>query len=169
MDDLKVKIHLDFVAGLTKLDGAGVKDYDLALTKDIRFDYGTATTAQANLFYNGTRTLTASSSETLDLSGVLTDPFGDTITSAEVVAIYVSAATGNTNSVVIGNAASNGFVGPLGATGTYTIKPGEYVLFTSESGWAVTAATGDLLKVANSGSGTSVTYTIVIVARTVAA
>ena len=64
----------------------------------------------------------------------------------------------------------NGFIGPFLAAGDgIGVKPGEYVPLVSQSGWAVTAGTGDLLTITNSGSGTSVTYDIVIVGRTVAA
>lgn len=169
MDDLKIKSRFTLVANLSKNANAGLNTHNTTITKDADFNFGTASTSEANLYYAATRTLAASASEDLDLSGLLTDPFGDVIAPAEIVAIYVSAASTNTNNVVIGNATSNGFVGPMGATGTYAVKPGEYVPFLSPTGWAVTAGTGDLLKIANNGAGTGVTYTIVIVGRTVAA
>jgi hypothetical protein len=131
---------------------------------------GTAATNQANLLFSDTRTLSASATEDLDLSGVLTSAFGATITAAEIVLIYVAAASGNTNNVNVTRPASNGFIGPFLAAGDgLAVKPGEYVPLVSQSGWAVTAGTGDLLTITNSGSGTSVTYDIVIVGRTVAA
>lgn len=131
---------------------------------------GTAATNQANIVFADTRTVAASSNEDLDLAGVLADAFGSTITAAEVVAIYIEAASGNTNNVNVTRPASNGFIGPFLASGDgIAIKPGEYVLLASQSGWAVTASTGDLLNIANSSSGTGVTYTIVIVGRTTAA
>ena len=55
------------------------------------------------------------------------------------------------------------------STGVLVVKPGEWLSLISQSGWAVTGATGDLLTFTNSGSGTTVTYTVVIVGRTVAA
>lgn len=131
---------------------------------------GTAATNQANLLFSDTRTLSASATEDLDLSGVLTSAFGATITAAEIVLIYVAAASGNTNNVNVTRPASNGFIGPFLAAGDgLAVRPGEYVPLVSQSGWAVTAGTGDLLTITNSGSGTSVTYDIVIVGRTVAA
>lgn len=131
---------------------------------------GTDATNKANILFSDTRTLSASSNEDLDLAGVLTDAFGATITAAEIVAIYISAAAGNTNNVNVTRPASNGFIGPFLAAGDgVSIKPGEPALFVSRSGWAVTAGTGDLLNIANSGSGTGVTYSIVIVGRTTAA
>jgi hypothetical protein len=129
---------------------------------------GTAAVNQVDILFSDTRTLAASATEDLDLAGVLADAFGATITAAEIVAIFIKAAAANTNSVIVG-AATAPFAGPLGATGTYTIKPGEYYLAVSRSGWAVGAGATDDLKIANSAGGTGVDYDIVILARTVAA
>ncbi|MFI1677059.1 hypothetical protein [Streptomyces sp. NPDC020607] len=122
---------------------------------------------QADKVFSDRRTLAASASEDLDLAGVLLDAFGATITFARVKGIIVSAAAGNTNSVVIGAASSNPWATLLNATGTLTLRPGD--AFSAHAGqanataWAVAAGTGDLLKVANSGAGTPVTYDVVII------
>lgn len=129
---------------------------------------GTDATNKCDLLFSDTRTLAASATENLDLAGVLANAFGATITAAEIVLIFIRAKAANTNSVIVGNV-TNGFVGPLTATGTYTIKPGEYFLAVSKSGWGVTAATADLLKIANSGGTTGVDYDVLIIGRTVAA
>lgn len=129
---------------------------------------GTAAVNQANIFFSDTRQLLASATEDLDLAGVLTDAFGATIAAAEVVAIFVKAHVTNMNSVIVG-AATQPFAGPLGATGTYAVKPGEYYLAVSRSGWAVGAGSTDDLKIANSAGGSVVDYDIAIIARTAAA
>lgn len=134
----------------------------------VQLSGGTAAINQADLLFSDTRTLAASATEDLDLAGVLLDAFGATITAAEIVAVYVKADAANTNNVVIG-AATQPFAGPLGATGTYTVSPGEYYLAVSQKGWAVGAGATDDLKIANSGAGTSVTYDVLIIGRTVAA
>ena len=121
---------------------------------------------QAQKLFTDQRTLAASANESLDLAGGLTDAFGATLTLTKVKAILVKAAAGNTNNVVVGGAASNAFTGPFGdASDTVAVKPGGTVMFVAPdaNGYAVTAGTGDLLKVANSGAGTGVTYDIVIV------
>lgn len=142
----------------------------VAVSKALSLIAGTDATNKANILFSDTRTVALSANENIDLSGALSDAFGASIVAAEIVAIYIAAAAGNTNSVQVARPASNGFTGPFLATGDgVAIKPGEYALFVSQSGWAVTAATGDLLNIANSGAGTSVTYDIVIVGRTVAA
>ena len=126
---------------------------------------GTAA-AQADLVFADTRTISASSSENLDLAGGLTDPFGAAITFAEIVAILVKPAAANTNNVLVGGAASNGFSTPFGdATDVIKVTPKGFLMLVSDEGYAVTASTGDILKIANSGSGSSVTYDIVLVGR----
>lgn len=121
---------------------------------------------QADLIFSDTRTLTASSTETLDLAGVLTDAYGNTLTFARVKGILVKAAVGNANDVQVGGNASNFFTNwILGTTPQIVVKPGGlFMLLANDAiGYAVTASTGDLLKIANSSSGTSVTYDIVII------
>ncbi|HVH49963.1 MAG TPA: hypothetical protein VM760_08835 [Sphingomicrobium sp.] len=131
---------------------------------------GTDATNKANILFADTRTLAASANENIDLSGALSDAFGASIAAAEIVAIYIAAESTNTNSVNVTRPASNGFIGPfLAASDGVGIKPGEYALFVSQSGWAVTAATGDLINVANSAGSTEVVFDIIIVGRTVAA
>lgn len=131
---------------------------------------GTDATNKANILFADTRTIAASANENIDLSGALSDAFGASIVAAEIVAIYIAAKAANANNVNVTRPASNGFIGPfLAASDGVSIKPGEYALFVSQSGWAVTAATGDLLNVANSAGGTGVDYDIIVVGRTVAA
>jgi hypothetical protein len=121
---------------------------------------------QADLMFSDTRTLAASGSESLDLAGVLTDALGATLTFARVKAIVIAASAGNTNDVVIGGAASNAFVNWVAdATDKIKVKPGGMFVLVAPGavGYPVTASTGDLLQVANSSSGTSVTYDVVII------
>jgi hypothetical protein len=163
----QIKIAIDAALYGSADLGTPVLELD-GISDIIQFEPGTDTMGKADLLFSDQRTLAASATENLDLSGVLIDAFGTVITAAEIVAIYIKAAVANVNSVIVGNVA-NGFVGPLGATGTYTIKPGETFVAASQSGWPVTAATADLLKIANSAAGSAVVFDIVIVGRSVAA
>jgi len=135
-------------------------------SNDVSLTDGT-TAGKVDRVFSDRRTLTASATEDLDLAGVLTDAFGNTITFAKIKGIKISAATGNTNNVVVGAASSNQWATLLNAAGTITLRPGAAFAAMSGSadttGWGVTAATGDLLKIANSGGTTGVTYDIVIV------
>lgn len=144
--------------------GTGTFSPDLAKT-DFLLTNGTGAN-QADRLWADTRTINASSNEDLDLAGSLTDAFGATITLARVKLIYVKAAAGNTNNVVVGGAASNGLLNWVAdATDKINVRPGGVLLLAAPdaTAYAVTAATGDLLRIANSGAGTSVTYDIVIV------
>jgi hypothetical protein len=170
MAGVTANIDVSIQASLTGTADIGTPHINSAAVRSLKFIEGTDAVNKADVMWSDSRTLTASSTENLDLTGTLTGMLGGTVAMAEVVAIYVEAASTNTNSVIIGGAASNGFLGPLGgATHTYALAPGEFVLWSSQAGWPVVAGTGDLLKVANSAAGTSVTYNIIIVGRTVAA
>lgn len=123
---------------------------------------------QADIFWSDERTIAASGSEDLDLAGVLADAFGATVAAAEVVAILVMADPGNANNVVLGNA-TNPIPLFAGTTPTHAVKPGGIFLVAAPNAaglLTVGAGSTDVLKVANSSSGTGVTYQIAVIART---
>ncbi|MFC8583294.1 hypothetical protein ACFUGD_01775 [Streptomyces sp. NPDC057217] len=145
----------------------GKATFPFGLSRSVSLADGTGA-GKADRVWTATRTLAASASEDLDLAGVLTDAFGATVSFAKIKALMVSAAPGNVNNVIVGGASSNGFITWVGgATHTVTVRPGGALALMAgdadATGYAVTAATGDLLKIANSGSGTSVTYSIAII------
>jgi len=128
---------------------------------------GTAA-GSADKVFSDTRTLGASATENLDLAGSLTDALGAALTFAKVKAIIVHASAANTNNVILGGDATTTFFGIFAdETDAVVIRPGAtFALFCGEAdaaGYAVTAATADLLKVTNSGAGTGVTYDIIII------
>lgn len=131
----------------------------------ISFANGTGA-GQVNAAFYDVRTIAASGTDSLDLNAVLTDALGVSLIFTKVKFIYIVADPGNTNNVVVGAAGSNPFIGLLNATGTITLRPGMGFLafagLADATGMAVTAATGDLLLLTNSSSGTGVKYTIVI-------
>lgn len=124
---------------------------------------------QADRLYTATRTIAASGTDPLDLAGVLTDGIGTTITLARVKAFYIAASAGNTNNLIVGNG-TNPFINWVGAgTHTVTIRPGGMFLLAAPdaTAYVVTAATGDILQIANSAGGSTVTYTIAVYGSTV--
>jgi hypothetical protein len=156
----------------------------LAATQTATFDWGTPSAAlgktyatsltsgtgagSADRVWTDTRTLAASATEDLDLAGVLTDVYGATITFVKVKGLLVAAAAGNTNNVIVGGASATQFVSWVGgATHTVTVRPGAvFALFAGDAdanGYATAAGSTDLLKIANSGGTTSVTYDIAII------
>lgn len=137
------------------------KSYSLALL--------TGTLAgQADRVFHGTRTLAASATEDLDLAGVLTGALGTGVSFARVKALIIGASAANANDVIVGGATTNGFVTPFGAaTHTVRVRPGGFFALsvgaTDLTAYAVTANTGDLLRVGNGGAGTAVTYDVIII------
>lgn len=132
-------------------------------TADMLLASGTGAGA-ADIAFSDHRTLATATSENLDMTGTLTDAFGTTIAAVKVKAIEVHADAANTTNITVGGAASNGFKGPFGdVTDVVVLQPGDRFVAASAVGWAVVAATGDILKVAN-GSGATASYRIKIIA-----
>ncbi len=121
---------------------------------------------QANRLWADRGQLAASANSDLDLAGALADAFGVAQVFAKVRGLVVVADKLNTNNVVLGAAAANPWVGLLGATHTVTLRPGAALAVVCGDadlpGYLVTAGTGDLLRVANSGAGSVVNYDIAI-------
>lgn len=123
---------------------------------------------QADKTFHDTRTLAASASEDLDLAGVLLDAFGATLTVVKLKAVIIAAAAANTNNVLVGGVAAgvSSFLSPA-ATGIITVRPGGFFAICAgqadATGYAVTATTADLLHIANSAGGTSVTYDVIMI------
>lgn len=134
----------------------------IAANFSLVFDSGTGAN-QMDLVFADQRTLTASSTENLDLAGTLTQTFGATLTLAKIKLIYFKAADANTNDLVIGNV-TNGITSPFGAaTHSISVRPGGVFLWACPgTGYTITAGTVDLVKVANGGGSTSVTYDVII-------
>lgn len=163
---LTAELRATLKATQTGANDFGGPTFKPTIDKILQFASGTGAN-QADILWADERTIAASSSEDLDLAGVLADAFGATITAAELVAILVVADAANTNNVVLGDATS-----PIplfgGTNPTFAVKPGGF-FFIAAPGAAgqltVGAGSTDDLKVANSSSGSSVTYKIAILAR----
>jgi hypothetical protein len=148
-----------------------VKDTDLAnLAQVLNYSQtytltnGTSSN-QANMFWADTRTLTASSSDDLDVAGGLTNAFGDTITFTKLKGIIVFAAAANTNNVLIGGDAASIATLTGNINDVIVVRPGGFfaVCAPDATGYAVTATTADILQIANSAGSTSVTYDIILI------
>lgn len=150
------------VLDLTSVTDAIKKTYSTTFTS------GTGANAAENVFHDQ-RTVTSSATDSLDLSGVLTNAYGTSLTFTKIKGLIVSAASGNTNDVHIQCPASNGFVNwCLAASDGVVVKPGGVFALVNPSsgGYAVTASTGDLLSIINSAGTTSVIYDIIIFGET---
>lgn len=152
----------DYTTGLD----LGTAVFPTNLSRGQNYDPGTGA-GQVDKIWTDTRTIALSSSEDLDLAGVLLDAFGGTLTFARIKAIMISAAPGNTNNVIVGGVAAglSTLILPQ-TTGQVVVRPGGGFMAWcgggDATGFLVTATTADLLHVANSGAGTSVTYDIAV-------
>ena len=130
---------------------------------------GTAA-AQADQQWHNSRTLAASSSESLHLHGVLLDAFGEQVNFARVKALQI-ANLSQTGSMTIGGSGTHPWVGPFGGgSQTLTLPAGGILLLAAPVdavGWIVTNNSADQLQIVNNDSANPLTYEIVIVGATV--
>lgn len=155
---------------ILKLVGSMTQTTDLsspsdALNRDYSKTFANGTGAlQANMWWHDQRTLNASATENLDLAGSLTSVFGTTITFTSMKALFVYAASGNTNDVQVTRPASNGVPWLMAAGDGIALKPGAWFMWVdpSANGPTVTGGTGDLITFTNSAGGTSVTFDVFI-------
>jgi hypothetical protein len=163
---LKTKLSVGVSAQLSTPLDLNVPSSPLDYAKQIVLASGTGV-GQADKIWHDKRTLIASATEDLDLAGALLDALGAAFILARVKGIIVAAADANTNNVLVGAAAATPWSALLGATGVLTVRPGAamsvFAGVGDATGYVVGAGATDLLKIANSGAGTSVTYDIIVI------
>ncbi len=166
---LSVQVKADQIAATTAPDLGTLAQatHQLAIPKVVDLVDGTAA-GQANVLWSDTNTLAASANTDIDLAGALTNAIGGTSVFARVKGLYIAASAANTNNVVVGAAAATQWLSLIGtATGTIILRPGASMLvmagIADATGYTVTAGSADLLRIANSGAGTTVTYDIAII------
>lgn len=148
----------------TALTG-GVPSNNLAISVNDTMSTGTSAN-QSDLRYHARVTLATGNTDSYDLAGVLADVFGATLTFVEITMIYIQNLTTSTGAVLNVGGNANPLVNWV-ANGSDIVNVGPsgvFMLYSPVDGYAVTAATGDVLDVANA-SGTSITYDIVITGR----
>lgn len=138
-----------------------VDKLELAYLKSLTNGTGSG---QSDLIFHDQRTINASATDSLDLAGSLTNAVGATLTFAKLKLLYVRAASTNTNNVNVTRPASNGVPLFLAAGDGVPVLPDGALLWVAPgAGVTVTAGTGDLIDLVNSGAGTSVVYEIVLI------
>jgi hypothetical protein len=103
---------------------------------------------QANALYQGVLALT-SGTLNIDLSGVLTDQYGTVLTPLRIKGWCLQ--NNGTATMTLGSG-TNPWITAF--TGTIILPPGAFVLMGTPdaTGWTITAGTGDILKVAGTGT-----------------
>ncbi len=156
-------ISMSLKGTLIKALDIGTSTLSVSYPKSYTIANGTGA-GQANMIWTDTRTIAASTTEDLDLYGDLANAFGDTVNFTQIKGVFIFASSANTNNVIVGgDAASLPLFGAV--NDVLSVKPGGClcVYDPSANGVAVTDTTGDVLQIANSSSGTSVSYDIIII------
>lgn len=168
----QAELAVRFSANQTGSNDFGGPDFRPTLAATLQFTAGTAAN-QADILYVDERPFASSTADTIDLMGVLSNAFGQTINAAEVVGILIinasKADVRNTVTLSVG-AGSNPWFGMFGATGDVVKVPpgGVLALFAPDAAGLgpTTAGTGDILTV-TPGAAAGL-YQIAILARSVA-
>jgi hypothetical protein len=159
--NLRVSVTTELTSSLDK--GTATSAESINISMPITSGTGAS---QGNQVFSDTRTLSASSNEELDLSGSLSNGLGDTVTFTRIIGLVVEAAAANGDTISVGGAAANGFESWVGATGDLVkVRPGGALVLVAKdaTGYAVTAGTADLLKIANDDSAAAGDYTIYLI------
>lgn len=164
------ELAVRFSAVQTGSNDFGGPDFRPELEAILQFTSGVAAN-QADILYVDERAFTSSTADDIDLAGVLSNAFGQTITAVEIVGIVIINATkaGVRNTVTLSvGAGSAPWFGMFGATGDVIKVPpgGVFCLFAPDASGlgTVTATTADLLTVTPGAAAGS--YQIAILART---
>lgn len=146
---------IDAASGYTITDNNSVNTRDSLVN-------GTVIDA-ADIIWRDQRTVNDAANDDLDLAGGLTDAFGNTLTFVKIKGIYIKNRNTTAGESLDVGGGTNTFNTWLGADGDIiTIGPnGLFMLWNpSLAGYAVTAGTGDVLRL--TGSGGNITYDIVL-------
>lgn len=143
----------------TMADGSIVQsDYKRGKFIDIPSD--------ANLFFNNGYTIADASIQSLDLSGGVADQFGVTMTFSKVYSIWIANLETGTGKI-IGLGGDTNHVPFFSATND-VLKAGPkgcIHLSSVVDGYAVTASTGDIVKIANIAGGAAINVAVAIVGK----
>lgn len=164
---LTTKLNLDFSWKFISTDATSSRQIVDANSINV-FDTLTNGTVidTADLKWDDRRTVNSGADDDIDLAGVLTDPFGTTITFAKICGIIIRNRNTTAGEILHVGGGSATFHTFLGATGDL-IKIGPDGVFClwnpSLAGYAVTATTADILRL--SGVGGDITYDICLIGR----
>ena len=162
--DVSGSLDVPYLITATKaLDLTTVRDA-LSWTDKTTISDGTGAN-QADLIWHDQRTLASGANEELDLAGSLSDAFGDTVTFAKIKAMLITNPD-TASTLKVGGAASNAWATWVAnSTDIIVIRPGGrfYIEAPDANGYAVTAGTGDKLKILHGAeSSIAINYKIAI-------
>ena len=152
---LTTNVGVSIQANLVTALDLGNATFPMSIKKAFPWASGTGAN-QALKLWSDQRTV--ATTESLDLAGVLVDPFGVTLTFATVKLMYFFAAVANGTNLSIGGGNWSAWTG---AAGDLVLLPpgGVFMLTAPGAGFTVTATSADILTVA----GTNALYDVVII------
>jgi len=141
-------------------------DDDLSLPFErlptFNFDIGgTDGPNQMDLMWHNQSTLSGSSSDSIDLSGVLKDRFGVDAVFDQVKLMVIKSSRNNTTDIEVGGGANALSNWVLNTSDVVIVKPGGSMFIYTIDSYSVTAGTADILTITN-GGGSSAEYDIYI-------
>jgi hypothetical protein len=161
---LTLSMLLKFTATLVGAPNLGSNQFKIPIELQDSLATGTGLD-QGDQAWADTRTLAATTSETLDLAASLTNALGQTATFARVKLVYIRLVTTTAGAkIYVGGNATNAWEGWTSVAGSKITVRGDgfIVLYAPDAtAYAVTASTGDILKIENPG-GASISYQIVV-------
>lgn len=120
---------------------------------------------QVNKIYSDSFSVAQSTNTDLDLSGSLTGVYGTVVFTAIKGILIVAGTNTGLSNLTVGNV-TNGIVAPFGAaTHSIAIAPGGFFATANPSaaGFAITASTADLLRIATGATAGTYTFDVVVV------
>lgn len=157
-----INIRAQFLEAISQ--DLGAKNQNVDKSKVIHLVDGTGL-GQASKIWADSGSQVQSVNTDLDLNGsALTGAFG-TVSFTKIKGILVFAGDSNPGNLVIGNV-TNGIVAPFGAaTHSMAVAPGGVFMNVNPqaAGFALTASSADLLRIASAATTGTYTYDIVII------
>jgi hypothetical protein len=145
--NLTAKVQLALYHKLTNPVDLTTPVDELSYAPQKNYANGTGS-GQADLVWHDKITVAGSGSQDIDLSGTLTNALGVSCVFAKVKEIFIENLSATKTLTIFGDANSVGILGA--AVQTLILKPsGKLYLSAPLDGYTVTAATGDILQIAN--------------------
>ncbi len=160
---LTTRAQVQLSATLTNTSGLQTASAPLSVIKTVDLANGIALN-QANVLYSATFAISTSATQSLDFAGGgLLDAFGNAVGPAKIKCVYLGASPNNSTIVTAMGDTNNIPLLNTKAT-TFTLPPGAVFLYCDPSlaGIAVTAGTGDIIKLVNAAGATANVDVVVV-------
>lgn len=160
---LVTKISLSFVADESSAIDLGSRVYNMKKSKLITLLDGTGA-GQASKLYADSFSVTQSVNTDLDLSGALAGAFGTVVFTA-IKGLEIIAGDSNPGALTVFGGTNPFLAGLTGTTPAMTVAAGNPILMTKidASGWAVTNASNDNLRITTPATAGTYTFDVILV------